>query len=249
VVDIEAEKSSMESIALVLLPGLDGTGHLFESLLEALPPQIEPIVVSYSPLVFLNYYELRDAVLPHLPVDRPYVILGESFGGPLALLLAAAHPPGLVGVILSATFLSNPTILPSSLGSMVLNASAFRVNPPAAIVRWFLVGVRAPSLLVHTVQNVLSSCNPYVMSSRVRCLQQTDVGDALRACTLPLLYMQATNDRLVRQDSLDAMLAIRPDIEIERIDAPHFLLQREPERGAEAIVRFIARRFHGVRRG
>jgi pimeloyl-ACP methyl ester carboxylesterase len=232
---------SMESIALVLLPGLDGTGHLFDPLLEALPSYIDPMVVSYSPLVFLNYYELRDAVLPHLPSNRPFYILGESFGGPLALLLAAANPPGLAGVVLSSTFLSNPTILPSSVGGLILNASLFRVDPPAAIVRWFLVGMGASSELVHLVQHVIRSCNPYIMSSRVDCLLQTDVSDALPACRVPLLYLQATNDRLVKRRSVDAMVAIRPDIEIDRINAPHFLLQRQPGRGAEAIDRFIRR--------
>ena len=35
------------TVSLVLLPGLDGTGELFQPLLRALPNELQPIVLSY----------------------------------------------------------------------------------------------------------------------------------------------------------------------------------------------------------
>jgi hypothetical protein len=56
--------------ALVLLPGLDGTGLLFQPLVEALSKDIEPIVVSYPDDIPLGYGELLPLVDGALP-SRP----------------------------------------------------------------------------------------------------------------------------------------------------------------------------------
>jgi pimeloyl-[acyl-carrier protein] methyl ester esterase len=93
---------------LVLLPGLDGTGKLFTELLRALDCRVASIVVPYPTDVALGYDELETLVRAALPAQGSYVLLGESFSGPLAIRIAARPPPGLVGLILSVTFASNP---------------------------------------------------------------------------------------------------------------------------------------------
>jgi len=47
---------------LVLLPGMDGTGILFEPLLNVLPREWEPIVVRYPPDEARGYDELLEVV-------------------------------------------------------------------------------------------------------------------------------------------------------------------------------------------
>ncbi|HMA00429.1 MAG TPA: hypothetical protein VKP66_20995 [Steroidobacteraceae bacterium] len=80
---------------LLLLPGLDGTGKLFAAFLRALGPGVESRVVEYSPDEPLGYEELELRVRAALPRDRPYVLLGESFSGPIAMRIAASAPAGL----------------------------------------------------------------------------------------------------------------------------------------------------------
>ena len=82
--------------SLVLLPGLDGTGLLFQPLVECLPDAIEPVVVSYPPDQKLGYEELLPLVLERLPA-APFVLLGESFSGPLAVMAAATAPRASAG--------------------------------------------------------------------------------------------------------------------------------------------------------
>src|SRR5262245_23390841 len=96
------------TVSLVLLPGLDGTGNLFRPLLQKLPAEVEPIVLSYPAREFLDYSALAQLALRSLPTDRPVVLLGESFSGPVAVLAAAAQPKGLLGVILCASFVIAP---------------------------------------------------------------------------------------------------------------------------------------------
>src|SRR6266567_2475238 len=75
---------------LVLLPGLDGTGKLFAAFVRALGAGVESRVIGYSPDEPLGYEELEPQVRAALPRDRPYVLLGESFSGPIAMRIAAS---------------------------------------------------------------------------------------------------------------------------------------------------------------
>ena len=88
---------------LILLPGMDGTGQLFGPLLRILPPGLEAAVVAYPPDRPCGYAELLPLVEAAVPDGGEFLILGESFSGPLALLLAASRPRGLRGVILCAS--------------------------------------------------------------------------------------------------------------------------------------------------
>ena len=98
----------MNPTTLVLLPGLDGTEIFLGPLRRHLPEWIRPVVVRY-PVAGDNRYE---ALLPliHAEVaslDR-FAILGWSFGGPLALMVAAQRPKQVSAIVLCATFVTPP---------------------------------------------------------------------------------------------------------------------------------------------
>jgi thioesterase domain-containing protein len=82
----------------VLLPGMDGTGDLFDPFREAMGarmPHVPIDVVRYSGTELLGYGELERQVraqLARLPEGEPFVLLGESFSGPLAISIAASPP-------------------------------------------------------------------------------------------------------------------------------------------------------------
>ena len=96
------------SVTLILLPGLDGTGDFFQPLLEALGHTVRTRVVRYPLDGAYDYPTCRELVRAALPADAPYVLLGESFSGPIAISLAAEAPKGLAADILCATFATNP---------------------------------------------------------------------------------------------------------------------------------------------
>lgn len=90
---------------LVLLPGMDGTGRLFAPLLSRLDDRLEPVVIAYPGHEQLDYDQLHEFVRARLPKGEPFILLGESFSGPVAITLAATAPTGLCGLILCATFM------------------------------------------------------------------------------------------------------------------------------------------------
>ena len=82
---------------VVLLPGLDGTGALFGGLLRAAGPgaHLESVTLPPEPL---GYSALAARLGSALELTPETVLVAESFSGPLAVLLAAAHPVGAVVV-------------------------------------------------------------------------------------------------------------------------------------------------------
>lgn len=101
----------MSDLHLVLLPGLDGTGKLFKPFIEQMESTDEITVVSYSTQVHKPFEALVDYVISLLPVNRPLVILGESFSGPVAIRIAARSHLNIQGLVLAATFAKYPVTL------------------------------------------------------------------------------------------------------------------------------------------
>ena len=74
-------------ITLLLLPGMHGTEHLFAPLIEALGSDLAIKAVTYPTTGALDYAELETIVRHAVPAEQPFVILGESFSGPIAIIV------------------------------------------------------------------------------------------------------------------------------------------------------------------
>ncbi len=224
----------------LLLPGLDGSGRLFAPLLEAGPRAFVPEVVSYPPDEPLGYDDLVAYVRPRLPRGR-FVLLAESFSGPVAVRLAAERPRGLEALVLAATFLRDPlNPLLHPLRGLV-GARLFGLRMPAAVVRWFMAGSDAPAPIVREVQRAVAAVSPQVMAHRSAESLRVDVRAELARVDVPVLVLAPTRDRLIRTDVAADVLAARPDAEIALLDAPHMVLQRCPQASLARIEEFLAR--------
>ena len=101
--------SQKKKITLVMLPGLDGTGLVFDPLLSHLPDNINPQVVRYPADTALSFQEHVEFARKKLPKKEPFVLLAESFSGPIGLQLLDKPPANLIGVIFVATFARYPS--------------------------------------------------------------------------------------------------------------------------------------------
>lgn len=223
-----------------LLPGLDGTGTLFSRFVAAGSGALEPRVLPYPPDRILGYPELAARVLRELPLDRPFALLGESFGGPLALRVAAACPPGLVGVVLASSFHARPAAKLARL-LQPLSAAFFRLPLSDHAVRLLLGGHDAPDDLVAEVQAAVASVRPPVMAARAREALRVDATACVKGCLAPLLFLGGKHDRLLRTALPIEIRVLRPDAEIRMIDAPHLLLQRQPALAMRIVEEFLLR--------
>jgi pimeloyl-[acyl-carrier protein] methyl ester esterase len=227
-------------LPLVLLPGLDGSADLFARFLAAATGALDLRRLPYPKDRFLGYAELEAMVLPSLPRGEPFAILGESFGGPLALRVAQRRPPGLVGVVLVATFHrkpANPVIARAS----ALGPAFFRLPLPPHVVRLLLAGGDAPPELVEEVREAVRHVPASVMAARAREALDVDASEALRKCPVPLLFLGGKRDRLLRSTLPSEIRALQPRAEVRMLDTPHLVLQRRPEESMRLIEEFVLR--------
>jgi pimeloyl-ACP methyl ester carboxylesterase len=234
-------------LATILLPGLDGTGRLFRPLLDALPPTLSPKVIAYPKDAVRDPAELRRLIEAALPSEGPFAVIAESFSGPLALKVAAAHPRQAIAVALVGSFVRNPVrLLPSRL-RFLISPYLFRYPPPRFLVRQFLVGPQASPALVREVIDTLRLVAPSVLAARVRDTLAVDATEDFVRCPAPLLYIEGTQDRLINRRTVAHLKSLRPDLECASIAAPHFILQRCPVEAAALIDEFFLRHHPGSR--
>ena len=227
------------ALTLVLLPGLDGTGTLYQDLALQLAPGYELQVIAYPLDQLLGYQQLLDFIRPQLP-DQPFVLLAESFSGPLGILLANEKPAFLKALVLCCTFGRNP--LPAMKG---LNHAVDKLPWNELVHRWtvlWLQGRYASPALSALLEQALTMVPEQVIKYRARQVLQVDVLKEFAALTLPLLYLQARQDRLIWSFNAETLMQLQPGMQLVTLDAPHFLLQAVPAQAAAEIKQFIGQR-------
>ena len=226
---------------LVLLPGLDGTGQLVDDILKILPPALTTTIVSYPTDRFLPYTKLLQLVSAAVPQTEPFVLLAESFSTPVALKYAATNPSNLAAVVISAGFARNPIGAWSQLVKSVAKPWIFTLEPPRFFLEYFLTGENPPSAVIQKVREILRIVRPEVLSGRVREVLECDATNDLARTNVPMLYLRALYDRLLSPSCHREILRIRPDVVLVTVEAPHMLLQREPQKAANLVLGFMAK--------
>jgi pimeloyl-[acyl-carrier protein] methyl ester esterase len=226
-------------ISLILLPGLDGTGLLFQPLIAALPAMIKPTIVRYPGDRHLSYEELLPLAMDALPPSDPFILLGESFSGPLAVMVAAQHPKNLVGLILCASFVTRPWPFVRPAIPIFARGPVFNLYMPYKRIRARLGGYSTPQRRA-LIEKMHKLVPPHVFASRVRMVFQVDARDALRLCDVQMLYIKAANDMVVPGRNFRIIQQIKPDIGVVTIGWSHMVLQRNPAQAAEAISAFAS---------
>lgn len=222
----------MNAPLAVLLPGLDGTGEMFDPFVAEAPAGISLERVALPNDVPLGYGALADWVLERLPT-QDIALVAESFSGPLALLIAD-RCTRVRGVVLCATFVDAPVPrlfahLPRMLWSR---------PPPVALVSLMLTG--GDRAVAGAVRRAMSGVAPEVIAARIAALAKVDVTAELMRFTRPLLSLRSTRDRLV---PASATLRIRRIAQAARcvdVDAPHLMLQTHPAAAWRSIAPFLS---------
>jgi pimeloyl-ACP methyl ester carboxylesterase len=225
------------TIQLILLPGMDGTGELFGPLLAHLPLEMRASVIGY-PDRPANYADHVSFAQRELPRGEPFVLLGESFSGPVAVSIAATAPPALLGVILCSSFLTCPHPALKLLRPFTPIASPKLL--PGFIAERALLGRFATPALRSAQTRALGHVSSPTLTARLRAMAGVDVRNEMRRVRVPTIYLQATEDSLVRGRFADEYLEHAPVARVEHIEGPHMLLQANPQACANAIRDFVA---------
>ena len=225
--------------ALVVLPGLDGTATLHSAFADAVGTAFDFVaVISYPPDQSLDYAALEALARATLPSGVPFVLLGESFSGPIALSIAANPPPNLVGVVLSTSFIDSPTPMFSPLASLTRLAPIRAL--PLSLLSWWLLGRWATPQLEAALQGALLTVKPDVLRFRAATALRAKATFNCLAISVPVLYLRATNDRLLSRRAGRQVASAIPHCTTTDIAGPHLLLQAVPQACAHAVSAFAS---------
>jgi pimeloyl-[acyl-carrier protein] methyl ester esterase len=214
---------------------MDGTASLLGEFIAALPRSLEPVVVTYPLDRSMNYAELEQFVRAHLPNERPFILVAESFSGPIAISLAASKPAGLRGLVLVCSFARSPIPVPSVLSPLI---SRFPVKLiPSRITAALLLGHYASRALRKRLSAAISKVHPAAWRARLGAVLSADVAVHLSSIRVPVLYLRAAQDRVVPRRASELIGKLLPSVKVVELEAPHFMLQAKPaESAADSVI-------------
>jgi pimeloyl-[acyl-carrier protein] methyl ester esterase len=223
----------------ILLPGMDGTGELFAPFLSVLPPEITPIVIAYNSHEKFSYEKLEEVVWRQLP-NEPFVLIAESFSGPIAIRIAERNPKHLQAMVLCATFLEFPAGTIPKLLARICGPFLFHLQPPHWVLRSFLWNggqKETEAIFLAAIAKVA----PKVLADRLKSIVNLKFAEPSKKIAVPLLVLAATNDRLVSLHNAARLSELTGGATVEYLETPHLLLQTKPRHVCDLIQTFLSR--------
>ncbi len=221
---------------IVILPGLDGTGTLLAEVEELLAAVHDAAVLQY-PSNLYRYEDLQTWVENHLP-KKDFIIVAESFSGPIAAMVASKLPGNLRGVVFVATFAKTPRKIPPFLIRLV-EIVPIKSRLVSALAQPFLMGRWSTRAFATKFRKALNLVPATTLAGRLREVVKVDVVGEIDHLNVPFIYLLAKNDRLIPSKvSLDFE---RTPNDVFQIEGPHFLLQANPSESAKLILKFATR--------
>ena len=228
-----------KNIHLVLMPGIDGTGIFFRPLLGALPHDTPSSVITYPADETLSLAEYAGFVRGQLP-GNDVVLVAESFSGLVALMLLHDLPGNVKGVVFSATFAEPLHHLLISTAVLIPGLPSLIKRLPPPLLSHYLFAPCADRVLEHLLREVLPRLSPGAIKNRAGLIARGYPFPEERF-SIPVLYLQASGDRVVPQKAARWFARHFNEFELARFDAPHCLLQTRPGECADRIVRYVDR--------
>lgn len=185
----------------MLVPGMDGTGRLFYRQVPLLARSFR--VATYrlrdeAASMDLLVADLAGVIASVAGPGRPAIVVGESFGGAVALSLAVARPDLVVALVIINSF---PRFLPQlrlHLAILALRALPWQTMP---MVRR-LTAFRMHSKYTHQAElrrfmELTAGTTRHGYRNRLRILTQYDVRERLDQIRAPTLFLASERDHLV----------------------------------------------------
>jgi len=210
---------------VVLVPGMNGTGELFYQQVPRLERSYR--VATYSLREDAESLDRLAADLSHVvdvvaPIERRAIIVGESFGGTVALTFALSYPERVGALVILNSFpyfapqvrlrlaIAGLAVLPWGAMPLVRHLTAFRLHSPhthRAEVKQFI------ALTAHATRD------GYI--NRLKLLRRFDVRDRLHDIRQPALFLAAERDHLVPAVAQARYMANRVPSSVMRILKGH----------------------------
>ncbi|MFY0675906.1 MAG: alpha/beta hydrolase [Neptuniibacter sp.] len=220
---------------LVLLPGMDGTGILFEAVLPELL-KMNTVVLTLPKSGAQDYLTLSKHVVKHLP-DESFILVAESFSGGIAAAMSSQDIPNLKGIIFVASFLSAPKRLLARIMSWLPVRNIAKLPMASLAHRLFCLGWDADNKELGQFLRAIEAVPSSTLKSRLKVIASSKFREFKSA--IPAVYIGASRDKLVSSGKKKEFKKAYPKIVFTEVEGPHFVLQTQPKAGAAAIIEAV----------
>jgi pimeloyl-ACP methyl ester carboxylesterase len=207
---------------VVLLPGLHGSRALFSSFVALAPAWARCRPLALPTVGGQSFDEIADAILPELRPLEGFVLLGESFSGPIAACLSAR-----LGQKVALLVLCNPVVemsvrVPGGLLAPIL-ASAWL---PAWCAAMALSG--GDRSIARAALREVRALPKGILAQRLAAVSSATEEALASRLAPPLLTILGTSDNLVSLSRSRAFFSRIPQSTVAEVEGPHLIVQTRP---------------------
>lgn len=224
----------MKKIATLVFPGMHGNAVLLEDFQQLAPPQFD-VFTHELPSDEWRYEHLAEHFDGAVSTHQRCMLIGESFSGPLVVKLAARYPHIVSRVILVASFVTPPTPL---LARFLPWSWLMKFPMSESTVEHWMLGKGHDKAFVNHVRQQVDSAPARTMAGRMRQIIHINATDDLQKLKCPLLYLRATNDRIVPTKCGDRVKELYSECELTSLPGTHLILQTHATEAWEQISQF-----------
>lgn len=187
--------------AVVLVPGMNGSGDLFYRQVPLLRRSYR--VATYTlrddaPSLDVLAHDLAHIVDTAAPGERRAIIVGESFGGAVALTFALLHPERVDALVILNSF---PYFVPQlrlHLAIAGLSLVPWNIMPAVRrLTAWRLHSQHTHRAEMRRFIELTANATRTGYVNRLKLLRRYDVRERLRDIQAPSLFLAAEFDHLV----------------------------------------------------
>lgn len=217
---------------------MDGTGKLFSALLSYLDRDAVKII-SLPGSGPQNYERLKEYVKTELPSGE-FILVAESFSGPIAVSLANEGYKGLKALVLVATFLSPPNKLFLRLAQMMPIKVLMRLPLSAVFLRTFMLGRDVSNSEISIFRDVVDEVPDNILKQRLQAMCSLSM--PRESSSISSVYIRPILDRLVPSRKILEISRCLKGLEEKTVNGPHFILQANPHECA-VIINYMVQSF------
>ncbi|WP_143735426.1 alpha/beta fold hydrolase [Microbulbifer mangrovi] len=218
---------------ILFLPGMDGTGLLFNELIQNIPKEIDLEVVCLNEMQAVSYRQQAEEIAGKIGSSN-VVVVAESYSGRIAYELCNILGGRVSKVVFIASFVSRPGKLArfaASLPESVIKPNLF----PNWLMKMLCFNGLGKRALMDQVRQAIAEVGPSTLKQRLLNIAELD--EPKGHLPTAAVYIRPTNDRLVSYDAVKVLGNIYPHLSIESVEGGHFIAQTAPESCARVIVR------------
>lgn len=220
---------------LVLLPGMDGTGELFNDFLSRYKGDY--LVTSLPKTGLQDHASLAKTIKTQLPTED-CILLAESFSGGIIPELLKQNLPNIKGVIFVASFLSCPNRLFLPMAKFLPLQPLASAPLSKVAIKYLLLGQGASNALLSKFVKITKSIPKQVLKHRLKVMSQQRL--PLTTFDIPSVYIRACSDKLISAKKSRELSNIFRNTRYIEVDGPHFLLQAKPKESAQLMTQAIS---------